>query len=195
MNGLRPVPGTGSQPMKIVLERRVRPGAEPAFERWVKRLLQAASRSPGFQGSSVLTAGTSGEYFILLRFAGQTDLERWQASPETVAHLAEAESISQAGPGPVVRTGLETWFTLPGLPAPAQAPPKWKMALVTWLALLPQVIALAYLVPPTVPFLLSAAISTGIPVVALTWFVMPGLARLLYGWLYAPAGRLAGGQP
>jgi len=167
MNGPRPAPG--SQPMKIVLERRVRPGAEPAFERWVKRLPEAASRSPGFQGSSVLTAGQSGEYFILLRFATQADLERWQASPEAVGPLAEADSVSQAEPGSVLRTGRETWFTLPGMRAPPQAPPKWKMALVTWVALLPQVIALTSLVPPTVRFLLGAA--------------------------YAPAGRLAGGEP
>jgi len=184
-----------SEPMKIVLERRVRPGAEPAFERWVQRLVEAASRSRGFEGASVMTAAQSGEHFILLRFATQSDLDHWRASPEVIGHLVEGDALSEAAQGrPLVRTGLETWFTLPGIPAPPQAPPKWKMALVTWVALLPQVILLAYLIPATVPFLANAAISTAIPVVALTQFVMPGITRLLYGWLYAArvAKRLSG---
>jgi antibiotic biosynthesis monooxygenase (ABM) superfamily enzyme len=51
-----------------------------------------------------LTAEQSGEYFILLRFATQTDLEHWQASPETVAHLAEADQVSR--PLPIMLHGL-----------------------------------------------------------------------------------------
>ena len=152
-----------SEPMKIVLERRVRPGAEPAFERWVQRLVEAASRSRGFEGASVMAAVQSGEHFILLRFATQSDLDHWRASPEVIGHLVEGDALSEAAQGrPLVRTGL-----------------------VTWVALLPQVILLAYLIPAAVPFLANAAISTAIPVVALTWFVMPGITRLLYGWLYA----------
>ena len=42
-----------------------------------------------------------------------------------------------------MRSGLDTWFTLPDMPAPVKPPPKWKMALVTWLALFPMVIALS----------------------------------------------------
>jgi len=161
-----------SEPMKIVLERRVRPGAEPAFERWVQRLVEAASRSRGFEGASVMAAAQSGEHFILLRFATQSDLDHWRASPEVIGHLVEGDALSEAAQGrPLVRTGL-----------------------VTWVALLPQVILLAYLIPATVPFLANAAISTAIPVVALTQFVMPGITRLLYGWLYAArvAKRLSG---
>ena len=44
-------------PVKIVLERRVHPGSEEAFEVWVKRLIEAAGRSAALQGSTVLTAG------------------------------------------------------------------------------------------------------------------------------------------
>jgi hypothetical protein len=40
---------------------------------------------------------------------------------------------------------METWFTLPGKPMPAKPPAKWKMALTTWVALLPMVVVLGYI--------------------------------------------------
>jgi antibiotic biosynthesis monooxygenase (ABM) superfamily enzyme len=55
---------------------------------------------------------------------------------------------------------------------------------VTWVALFPQVVLLAYLIPLQVPFLLSAVLSTVIPVSALTWVVMPRLTVWLRRWLY-----------
>jgi uncharacterized protein len=39
--------------------------------------------------------------------------------------------------------------------------------------------------PFGLPFLIEAAVSTAIPVVMLTWVVMPRLSRMLYRWLYA----------
>jgi len=174
--------GRGQEPVKVVLERRVKPGAEQHFESWVRKLTQAANQSHALEGSSVLTAG-NGEYFILLRFSSAAELDAWHSSPEIVALIAEGEAYASARE-PTVRTGLETWFTLPGIPAPATAPPKWKMALVTWLALLPQVIALSFIVPKGLPFPLGPAISTAIPVMMLTWVLMPRLTKLLYRWLY-----------
>lgn len=173
-------------PVKIVLERRVRPGAKESFERWVEELIALANQSGALEGSSVLTAG-GGEYFILLRFASQAELDRWQASPEIVAHLGKGDAHAIAVDQPVVQTGLETWFTLPGIPAPVP-PRKWKMALMTWLALLPQVILLGFVIPAELPLLVRVSMSTAIPVAMLTWVIMPRLTRLFYGWLY-PASR------
>jgi antibiotic biosynthesis monooxygenase (ABM) superfamily enzyme len=177
---------TDEAPAKIVMERRVRPGARPSFEAWVRKLMAAASGFGGLQGSSVLTSGGTDDYFILLRFAGRDHLRRWQESAELDALLREGDAHSLSVEQSQIKTGFETWFTLPDVPAPGAAPPKWKMALVTWLALLPQVIALAFVLEPLhLPFPLGAAISTAIPVVMLTWVVMPRLTRLLYGWLYS----------
>lgn len=182
------VPITAEQPVKTVMERRVRPGALPRFEAWVRSLLTAASRVGGLQGSSVLTSGSTGDYFILLRFASPDHLGRWQTSAELSALLVEADAHSVSVEQSQVRTGFETWFTLPDVSAPPTVPPRWKMALVTWVALLPQVIALAFLLAPLrLPFLVEAAISTAIPVATLTWAVMPRLTRVLYGWLYSGA--------
>ena len=181
-----------AEAVKIVLERRVRAGAEERFEQWLKDLLAQAATFPGLQGSSVLSVRD--DYFVLLRFANRAELERWQRAPEVVELLAAAAPLATSPQQAQLRTGLETWFTLPGHAAPTEPPPKWKMALVTWLALLPQVIALALVMPAAIPFPVNAAISTAIPVVLLTWVVMPRLSKLLYRWLYPPTAVTDGGD-
>ena len=183
------------EPAKIVLERRVKPDGAQAFDEWLHRVLQSAAATTSLQGSSVLTTG-NGEYFVLLRFASEGDLHRWQRAPDVVSLMAEGDRYATAR-APELRTGLETWFTLPGMAA-EKPPPKWKMALVTWLALVPQVIVLAQLVPPSWPFLANVAITTAIPVSMLTWFIMPRLTALLYKWLYCdsvPTVAAPRGQP
>ncbi len=183
-------------PVKFVLQRRARPGAQISFEAWIRELVASASREGTLQGSSVLTAG-GGEYFILLRFASRAALQRWESAPEVRALVATGDALATAADTPQRRSGLETWFTLPGMPAPPSAPPAWKMALVTWCALLPQVMLLAVLIPAGLPFVVSIALSTAIPVAMLTWVIMPRATRLLYRWLYAPraAAGVDGGKP
>ena len=177
--------GSVGDPVKIILERQVHPGAESAFQRWAERYVAAARRFPNHQGSSVLSTASGGSHFILLRFASSEALDAWQRSAEATALLREADEVSAAGSSSQVRSGLETWFTLPGMPAPSKPPANWKMALTTWVALLPMVVALGYIFRPfRLPVLLEQALSTIIPVVVLTWLVMPALTRLLYGWLY-----------
>jgi len=177
--------GSVGDPVKIILERQVHPGAESAFQRWAERYVAAARRFPNHQGSSVLSTASGGSHFILLRFASSEALDAWQRSAEATALLREADAVSAAGPSSQVRSGLETWFTLPGMPAPSKPPANWKMALTTWVALLPMVVALGYIFRPfRLPVLLEQALSTIIPVVVLTWVVMPALTRLLYRWLY-----------
>lgn len=177
--------GTAPQPVKIVLERRIKPGTHAAFEQWVQALMKTAAGNPALQGSSVFKAG-EGDYFILLRFEGQGALDAWQALPEVVELLRAGDALATTLEPPAVRTGLETWFTVPGM-SPRAVPPKWKMALVTWLALLPQALILGMLIPKTLPRIVAVSLSTALPVAALTWFIMPRLTGLLARWLYAPA--------
>ena len=101
--------------------------------------------------------------------------------------LRQGEDLAQSADQPLVRHGLETWFTLPGRPT-LPAPPKWKMAVVTWLALLPKVLVLGSLLPMDLPVVARAAVSTAIPVALLTWVVMPRVTRWLAPWLYARRG-------
>jgi antibiotic biosynthesis monooxygenase (ABM) superfamily enzyme len=189
VTSLTPAPSSAHEPentgpVKIVMERLPRRGAEERFRAWAEQFVAQASRAPGHEGGSVLS-GRGGPHVILLRFASAAALEAWQRSAVYEALMRDADAISTAGDESQIQSGLETWFTLPDRPAPVKPPPKWKMALVTWFALLPMVIALAYVFAPLrLPFLLNAAVSTAIPVVMLTWVIMPRVTRVLYGWLY-----------
>src|SRR5207253_2504910 len=127
---------------------------------------------------------STGDYFILLRFASQAHLENWRNAPEVRALCKEADAVSTATDRHQVRTGLETWFAIPSRSVVPAVPPRWKMAIVTWLALLPQVILLSLLIPAALPMLVRAALSTAVAVAMLTWLVMPRLARFLHKWLY-----------
>jgi heme-degrading monooxygenase HmoA len=100
------------EPVKIVFERRVRPGAEPQFEQWACSFMTTASRFPGLQGSSAFNFSSTGDYFILLRFASQAHLENWRNAREVRALCKQADAVSTATDRHQVRTGLETWFAL-----------------------------------------------------------------------------------
>src|SRR5262249_28387348 len=169
-----------SEAVKMVLDWRLRPGAQPRFEPMLQELVAHAGRADGLEGSSVFTAGD--RYLLLLRFNGHPDRERWRRAPGVVERFAANAPLVAEAEQPQRRTGLETWFTLPGQGG-APPPPAWKMALVTWIALLPQVLLLALVVPP-MPLVMNVAVTTAIPVAMLTWVVMPRATRLLARWLY-----------
>jgi antibiotic biosynthesis monooxygenase (ABM) superfamily enzyme len=172
-------------PVKMVFERRVRPGADAAFKQWSERFVQTASRFPGHEGASVLAVPNSESQFVLVRFASSADLEQWQRSDEFAELMREADALGPAGEYSEIKTGMETWFTLPDKPVPAKPPANWKMAVTTWSGLFPMVVALGYLFRPFgLPVLLEQALSTIIPTAMLTWVVMPILTRVLYRWLY-----------
>ena len=81
---------------------------------------------------------------------------------------------------------METWFALPGAGG-LGAPPRWKMALVSWLVAFPLIQGLnaslgAWLTSLPAP-LRGAAV--GLALIALMTFVaMPLVSRALASWLY-----------
>jgi uncharacterized protein len=164
----------------VVVSCRVQPGKAAAFEEGVRELIRAAARQPGRIAAEVLrgTAGAGGqEYHIVYRFADAATLEAWEASPERRALLARIAPLFQQT-GRRALTGLEAWFDLPsGRPPPL----RWRMALLTWLGIWPLVSLSLWLVVPrlmSVPFLLRTAINSALLVLAMTYVVMPWLARL-----------------
>lgn len=85
-----------------------------------------------------------------------------------------------------VLTGWETWFQLPGR-SPQKPPQRYKITLLTWLAVFGVSTLLTPLLAPLLapfPPLLRQFVSIGVAVWLLGYFVMPRLTRLFHRWLY-----------
>lgn len=85
-----------------------------------------------------------------------------------------------------ILTGLETWFTLPSK-AGEPAPPRYKMATVTWLAVFPTVLIIFTLFGPLLnllPTVLRTLVFTLTMVTLMTYVIMPRMTRLFSFWLY-----------
>jgi len=170
-------------PVTIAVVRRARPGCERDLEAWMRDAIAVATRFPGNLASTVMRPSAPGQDWVLVsRYASQDDLERWRNSAELGGLLARVEPLSE--PVRVTeREGLEPFFELP---TGAPPPPRWKMALTSWLAIYPLVVLLSYGLAPLLgaaPIPVRALALTAILIPLMTWLVMPVLTRLLRPWL------------
>ena len=81
--------------------------------------------------------------------------------------------------------GMETWFSLPNQAVPA--PPKWKMAVVSFCAIWPISILFDGFDAPAIlgwPLQVRAAVFPLALVSLLTFVMMPNFSRILRHWLY-----------
>ncbi len=178
----------GDPPVTAVASRRVKPGHEQDFEEWVSGILTVVNTFPGYLGSEVLRPSDpeDDEYRIVFRFDHASNMHAWQSSEErqrwlrkSRPHLREQEKVH-------VLTGLETWFTLPSKPG-APAPPRYKMAIVTWLAVFPLVAVIFSLFGQwlnLLPTLLRTLVFSAVMVTLMTYVIMPRMTRLFSFWLY-----------
>jgi len=125
------------------------------------------------------------EYRMVFHFDHASNLRRWERSRERrewlrkVRPLVNEENVE-------FLTGLETWFTLPSR-AGEPAPPRYKMALVTWLAVFILVTIIFSIFGrwlEAMPMLLRNLIFTAVMVTLMTYVVMPRVTRLFSFWLY-----------
>lgn len=181
-------------PVTVVVSRRPKPGCEAQLEEWLHGVIPVASRFPGHLGATVFrpTDAQHPDYVLLFRFDSQENLDNWTRSPERNEWLARVTPLVANPFKPQVLTGLESWFTLPAhADAPVHPPPRYKMALVTWVALYPIINVLTVAIGPylaPLPQLLRSLVMTAIMIPLMTYVVMPRLTRLFAGWLYPKAG-------
>lgn len=173
--------------VSIAVVRTVRPGREADYEEWLRRAISAARQFPGHLGADVLRpAPGERQYLLLFRFATVEQLLAWEQSEARRALIEEVAPLTE-GPTQLTRaTGMETWFTLPG-GRTLVPPPRWKMALVTWIVAFPLIQALnltlgRWLAP--LPPLARGALTGLAMVVTMTYALMPLVTRTLARWLY-----------
>lgn len=176
-------------PVTVVVSRRARPGRDAELEAWLHGVIAATASFAGYQGSTVLRPQQrGGQHVLVFRFESFEALRGWQTSEVRADWLARAAPFTEAVE---VRTleGLEPFFDLPshrGLGESAP-PPRWKMAVLTWVGLYPLVIGVGLLTEPLLSgwsFPLAAIPQTMASVALMAWPTMPLVTRLASRWLY-----------
>jgi antibiotic biosynthesis monooxygenase (ABM) superfamily enzyme len=180
-----------NKPVHVAITRKVKPGCEAEFEDAIRRFFSDSIMEKVSLGALLIRplAGTQNRIYGILRsFASEKDREAFYNSinfrkwDESVKSLVEEDYTRQN------LHRLEAFFTDPDL---IHHPPRWKMALVTWIGVWPTVYAISSAISPQLSGL-HPALATGfvtlIVVLALTWAVMPVLTRLARSWLRGAAG-------
>jgi uncharacterized protein len=178
-------------PVSVVVTRRIKPGCERAYEELVKGIHEAIKGFDGYLGSHILRPSSPEhpEYRIIFRFDTAQHLRAWEVSAGRRERLERMSGLIVGTPVYQALSGLETWFTLPG-GGPIVPPPRYKMMLVTWLAVFPLLTAFNYAFQPVfqgMPIWLRVLVGTALVIPLMTYLVMPRMTRLFKAWLYPAA--------
>jgi antibiotic biosynthesis monooxygenase (ABM) superfamily enzyme len=177
-----------NEPVTVVVTRRVKPGSEAEFERWLEGIGNEAARFPGLIGRRITRPSDHEhpEYVVVFKFDSYEHLRAWTESPVRKTWLDAVRPLCLDELKETVLTGLETWFTLPASPN-LPPPPRHKMAIVTLLVVYPLSLGLSALLgPPLAPLpqALRGLVVSIVMIGLMTWVVMPRATRLFKKWLY-----------
>ena len=173
-------------PVSLVVRRQVLPGHEAAFEELIGELIRLLSAWPGHRGTGVIRPPPGqAEYLMVVRFDDVGHAAAWQASAQRQAWLDRLTPHLQGETSIEQQPGLEFWFTPPGSPVLAQ-PRRWKMLVVTLLALYPTSLLITLLVGPALaqlPLWVRAFLQAALVVSLMTYLIMPVATRAFRRWL------------
>ncbi|PHQ25858.1 antibiotic biosynthesis monooxygenase [Marinobacter guineae] len=180
-------------PLTVVVSRRVKKGNQEAFEALSSKMTERASRFPGYLGTAMFRPASPDdpEYRIVFKFRDREALAAWEASEERAELLEQIESLLVQPSEREVTSGIVTWFTLPGQ-NPVKPPPKWKMTIVSWLALYPAVTLVFILFGDwlaQIPLLIRTLMVTVVVMVLMSYVLMPRMTRWFAFWLFPDKKR------
>ena len=194
-------PATPSRAVTVLVTRRVAPGAVAGFEAAMAGMIDAATHFHGHLGGQLVRPGEAGSgdepllYHVVFAFDNDAHLAAWQDSPERARWLAQVAPHTVGAQEMRRVSGRDYWFAPAGSTTKAP-PPRWKVAVVTWLGIVPTVLLQFLPVAPLLadwPLVPRTMVITVLVVVLMTWVVAPRLTRWLAGWLHARPP--AGGRP
>lgn len=172
-----------TEPVTTIVEQAVISGKETLFEDWSRQIRESCRNFPGYLGTEIVCPEDDKGIFIsIFRFDSYDHLEAWMLSEERSKHLKNAQSFCAAPPKISRYRSLEFMFPTEDTGKP---PSREKMALITYLGLVPPV----YYVPPLVTEHLTNApmfatlISLGIITPMMVYIIMPVLTQLFKPWL------------
>jgi uncharacterized protein len=172
-----------SEPIHIAVTQRVKKSHIAEFERALASL--RAGPWPSLEpGGCTCLGSESMEYGIMRSFASTADRDAFYQTPLYREWLTRIEPMVEGEATYRQLEGLEAWFRSPHAPMP----PRWKMALLTWIAVWPvSMLVPAILMPllgSNLPQVLTAGLIAAGIVVILTWVAMPLLVKVAHRWLH-----------
>ncbi|MGF1507991.1 MAG: antibiotic biosynthesis monooxygenase [Myxococcota bacterium] len=174
-------------PVTVFLTRTIRAGKEAEYEQVLAPHLEEVQRARGHLGMNVFRPGPGSRVWsFIFKFDHEAHLRAWQSSSEMAAWNRLVAPFTEEAHEKTL-CGLETWFSLPGLGV-VSPPPKWKMAVATWLAIYPTITLLLLAFGPQlsqIPLPARTLIITGALVPLMTFVIMPKVSELLRFWLYS----------
>ena len=176
-----------SAPVLVAVVRRVASTDAAAMEEELRAFLAYAAQQPGYEGMQILRreAADTVEFTVLARFADAAARAAFKAVPDYPAWLARLNAHALHPVAIQELHGLEAWFAVP---ATGNAPPRWKMAVITYVGVSAVILTLGPLTDPwlaSVPYPWSPLVLNVAVVASLTWLVMPRLTRLTRTWLHS----------
>lgn len=172
-------------PIHVAITRRVKPDCEAEFQAALREFFQTSFAHGGVLGATMLVpppGSDSREFGILRTFADEKERDDFYVSPMFKAWEAKCAPLTETNAWtrrPL--HGLEAWFRSPHHP-----PPKWKMAVATFLGVFPLAMVLNVTLGPLIRdwhFVARHAVFNAAVVALLAWAVMPVVTKLLHGWL------------
>lgn len=182
---------TNTDPVTMLVTAHPAPGNEEEWKQTLTNTIQASLKFPGHMGTTVLKQESHSKttYQIILRFDKLENLDNWKSSPEREHWVSRLHALEHCPPAVTHNTGLETWFEFSHHDDPHSVthPPKYKMAIIIWIAVYVTIIPIINIIRPFTSefhFLIGSAITTTITVPLMTWVMIPALSWLLRSWLY-----------
>lgn len=179
-------------PVTVIIRRRVKTGAETAYEAWLQALQTDARQLPGYLGVTTQrpAPGGSREYVSAVRFDSLANLQAFERSDLRHEHLAQLGDWVEGDAAWESMTGLEFWFSPPpGTVVPQPSRPRMALVMVAMVFALVLVIGSAVnavfaQLPFETPYPLRLLVTIAIEVVLMTWWLMPLVTRRLSRWIY-----------
>ena len=175
------------EPVSSRISRTVPEAKVAQFEPLLEDVISAARGFEGHLGVDVIRPTAGGDYQILFRYRSRPEFDAWMASEQRLELVSRIDKLLDDGTAAEVRTvdGWEGWFVGPGY-APPAPPRRWKMALITLVALYPVVlmcVAALRAITGGWPLPLAMLVTLGVTVPLMTWVIMPLLTVRLGVWL------------
>lgn len=167
-------------PVLVVIARRPRLGRTAELRAWAADLCARAAEFPGYRYSGV-REGREHEVVVELSFHSATELQAWEQSEDRRGLLREVVPLTEGEADGLTAGGVDR---LLASTARVRSAPRWRTALMVWLALIPPALLSAYMLTPMLsgwPVPVEVLVSTAPTVVIVVWVTLP-LVHALFAW-------------